>query len=75
MAVTAIVVAGGSLAYARVNFEWQATLIERKVEDREVDGSDELGKLPEEMRGWANSASACAIARTAAVPDALSSAP
>jgi len=56
MAVTAVVVAGGSLAYARVNFEWQATLIERKIEDREVDGSDELGKLPEEMRGWPNSA-------------------
>lgn len=31
MAVTAIVVAGGSLAYARVNFEWQATLIERRI--------------------------------------------
>ena len=56
MAVTAIVVAGCSLAYARVNVEWQATLIERKIEDREVDGSDELGKLSEEMRGWPNAA-------------------
>jgi hypothetical protein len=39
-----------------VNLEWQATLIERKIEDREVDRSDELGKLPAEMRGWPNAA-------------------
>src|SRR5829696_5371535 len=50
VAVTAIVVAGGSLAYARLNFEWQATLLKRKIEDREVEGSDELGKLPQELR-------------------------
>jgi hypothetical protein len=50
--VTAIVVAGGTLAYARVNFEWQATLIKRMIEDNEVEVGDTLGKLPEDMQDW-----------------------
>lgn len=54
--LTAIVAAGASLAYARVNFEWAATLIKRKIEDREVEDTDELSKLPEEMQGWPNCA-------------------
>jgi hypothetical protein len=54
LVITAIVVAGGSLAYARVNFEWQATLIKRKIEDGEVQATDELSKLPRELQGWPN---------------------
>jgi hypothetical protein len=50
--ITAIVVAGGSLAYARVSFEWQATHIKRKIGDGEVEDTDELSKLPDDMQGW-----------------------
>jgi hypothetical protein len=50
--ITAIVVAGACLAYARVNFEWEATRIKRKIEDGEVEDADELSKLPEDMQEW-----------------------
>jgi hypothetical protein len=50
--VTALVFAGAFLAYARVNFEWQATLIKRKIEDGEIEGTDALSRLPEEMQNW-----------------------
>jgi hypothetical protein len=52
IAITAIVVAGGSLAYARVNFEWEATLIKRKIDDDQIEDGDLLDKLPEERQGW-----------------------
>ena len=54
LVITAIVVAGGSLAYARVNFEWQATLLKRKIEDGEAQATDELSKLPRELQDWPN---------------------
>ena len=54
--LTAIMLAGGCLAYARVSFEWAATRIERKIEDGEVKKTDELDKLPEDMQRWPNEA-------------------
>jgi hypothetical protein len=35
--VTLIVVGGGSLARARAGFEWQGTLIERRINRNEID--------------------------------------
>ena len=52
IAITAIVVAGGTLAYARVSFEWAATLIKRRIDDGEVQDTDALAKLPEDEQGW-----------------------
>jgi hypothetical protein len=36
IAATAVVVSGAALSYARVNFEWYATVIKRKIEDNEL---------------------------------------
>ncbi len=53
--VTAIVIGGTFLGFARVKFEWQATLIKRGIEDKKFNGTDQI---PEDMK-WPEDAEDC----------------
>jgi hypothetical protein len=53
---TLVVVSGGSLAWARVNFEWAATMIQRKLDDGDLEPGSEL---PQESRPWPRFAEFC----------------
>ena len=46
--VTSILCGGGSLGFARVGFEWAATLLGRKIEDKKVMETDSLS--PEDKK-------------------------
>lgn len=50
---TSIVLGGGSLAVARVKFEWEATKITRQVQDGEIKISDSVeGCWPEDTKRY-----------------------
>jgi hypothetical protein len=49
-AATLIVVAGGALAKARIEFEWAATTLSRAIDD----GADSDGPLAAEHEAWPN---------------------
>jgi hypothetical protein len=53
---TLVVVSGGALAWARVNFEWAATTVQRKLDDGDLDLGSEL---PQELRSWPRFAEFC----------------
>ena len=53
---TLVVFAGGFLALARVQFEWAATQLERKIQDKTSQDED---ALPDELRGWPRFAEFC----------------
>jgi len=57
--VTFILTSGLLLASARVKFEWEATLIERKIKDGVVGETD---FLPQEMKEWPQEAEECWLA-------------
>jgi len=50
--ITVIVVAGGTLAMARVKFEWCATQIQRKIDDNSIKDTDDLPES-EHWPAWA----------------------
>lgn len=53
---TLVVVSGAALAWARVNFEWAATTVHRKLDDGELQSGSEL---PQELRPWPRFAEFC----------------
>ena len=53
---TLVVVSGAALAWARVNFEWAATTVQRKLDDGDLQSGSEL---PEELRPWPRLAELC----------------
>jgi hypothetical protein len=65
----AVIVSGGSLAEARVGYEWAATQLERKMTDEKI---DETTQLPTDLAGWPTFSEACwIIGRNAAMVAAL----
>jgi len=55
IAITLIVVGAGTLAMARVGFEWKATIIERHLEDGTVKDTDAYpsdSAWPSQEEGW-----------------------
>lgn len=53
---TLVVFGGGFLALARVQFEWAATQLERKIQDKTFQDED---ALPDKLRGWPRFAEFC----------------
>jgi hypothetical protein len=53
---TLVVVSGAALAWARVNFEWAATTVQRKLDDGDLQSGSEL---PQELRPWPRFAEFC----------------
>jgi hypothetical protein len=49
MVLSTAIISGGALAFARVQFEWAATLIKRDIEDKKVQKEDALA---ESRREW-----------------------
>jgi hypothetical protein len=44
MVLSTAITSGGALAFARVQFEWAATLIKRDIEDKKVQKEDALAE-------------------------------
>ena len=60
--VTLVIIGGAFLALARVKFEWAATLIKRKIEDGEVQGTDTLTEeWPRDAEDCWNASLSCVI--------------
>lgn len=53
---TLVVASGGALAWARVNFEWEATTLQRSLDDAELDPKWDL---PKKLRRWPQFAEFC----------------
>jgi hypothetical protein len=47
VAATVVVFGGGALAFARVGFEWEATLLERAIEDADDSDAKRAERLPD----------------------------
>lgn len=52
LVMSSIIVAGASLAYARVNFEWASSRIEHLVEICKVTKTQEIYELPRNLQAW-----------------------